>query len=132
MLAQGRFSEVLRFGIVGVTATLVHFTVLTLAVERLGAIPALANGSAFIVAVCVTYLGQSLWVFRGHAGRSSAQLMRFAVSLLIGFVANVSVMAMTTQLLGLSYQIGFLLSCVAVPVLSFFINKFWVFRSIPE
>lgn len=130
MVSRSRISEILRFGVVGVAATVVHFTVLTLAVGRLHLLPAFANGVAFLCAVGVTYLGQSLWVFRGHAGRSTAQMLRFAASLALGFVANIAVMALATQGLGLDYRVGFLLGCVLVPVLSFFVNKLWVFRSV--
>lgn len=129
MVPLSRISEILRFGIVGVMATVMHFAVLTLAVGHLHLPPTLSNGGAFLCAVGVTYLGQSLWVFRGHDGRSTAQILRFAASLALGFVANIAVMAIVTRGFGLDYRVGFLVGCVTVPVLSFFVNKLWVFRS---
>lgn len=131
MAFRGRIFEIIRFGVVGVAATVVHFGMLSLGVELLGIIPAVANGLAFLCAVGVTYFGQSLWVFRDHGGRSSTQLLRFAASLALGFLANMAVMAVATQGLGLSYRIGFLIGCFLVPMLSYVVNRFWVFRSHP-
>lgn len=121
-------SEILRFGIVGVAATLTHFLVLTLGVERLGLDPAIANGMAFCVALLVTFFGQSLWVFRGHAGINAATLAKFGVSLLAGLAGNMAIMAICTRVLGLPYQVGFLAGLVIIPAASYVLNKFWVFR----
>lgn len=121
-------TELSRFAVVGITATAVHFAVLVLAVEQLSVAPAPANGIAFLVALSVTYLGQSLWVFHDRSRHGTAQMLRFAVSLAIGLAANMATMAVSVQVLGLGYQTGFVLGVVLVPALSFVINRFWVFR----
>lgn len=124
-----RLREIARFGIVGVLATLTHFVILYALVERAGLVPSLANGAAFLCAVCVTWLGQSRWVFAGHGSTSVAKLLRFAVSLTVGLLANVAIMALATEVLDLGYRAGFVIACLVVPALSFVINKLWVFRS---
>lgn len=121
-------AEILRFGVVGVAATLTHFLVLTLGVEELGLEPTLANGMAFCVALLVTFFGQSLWVFRGHVGINAAILAKFGVSLLAGLAGNMAIMALCTRGLGLPYQVGFIAGLVIVPLASYVLNKFWVFR----
>lgn len=135
--SKGRFlslpvmGEVVRFGVTGLFATLVHFLVLTTAVELLALSPVLANGLAFCVAVTVTYLGQSRWVFREAQKVSGAaaagRLSRFGVSVVAGLLGNMGIMALATRGLGLNYRIGFLAGLVIVPVAIFVINKFWVF-----
>ncbi|MFV0244799.1 MAG: GtrA family protein [Qingshengfaniella sp.] len=127
--------QVIRFGITGITATLVHFLVLTGAVEILGLSPVLANGLAFSVAVSVTYLGQSRWVFHAKAVRGTAaagRLSRFAVSVLAGLAGNMGIMALATRGLGLDYRIGFAAGLILVPVATFVLNKFWVFGARPH
>ncbi len=119
--------EVLRFGIVGITATLTHFVVLTLGVEAIGMDPVPANGLAFACAVCVTYLGQSFWVFQVKR-HSLKQLQKFLVSAVGGFIANLLLMALITQALGLHYYVGFLAVTILVPLGTFLLNKFWVFK----
>lgn len=122
--------EVLRFGTVGLAATGVHWIVLSLVVEAFGISPSPANGLAFLCAVSVTYLGQSLWVFSARSRHNAMQVLRFTFSLALGFVANVGIMALTIHVLGLPYQTGFLLGLVVVPALSFLVNRFWVFNHV--
>ncbi len=126
----GSVKEIGRFGVVGVGATLVHFAVLTLAVEQTRIPPSLANGLAFLCALSVTYLGQSLWVFRHRSRHGADQLARFGVSLGIGMLANVAIMAVSVHALGLGYRVGFVLGLILVPALSFVINRYWVFRHV--
>lgn len=125
---QARQREIARFAVVGVLATLTHFVILYALVEHVGLSPSLANGTAFLCAVCVTWMGQSRWVFAGHGHTSMAKLLRFAVSLTVGLLANVAIMLFVTEGMTLDYRIGFAIVSLVVPVLSFAINKLWVFR----
>lgn len=121
-------TEILRFGAVGLAATATHYLILRLAVEQLEIPPSPANGMAFLCALCVTYLGQSLWVFQERSRHGTGQMLRFTVSLGLGFLANMGVMAVSVHGLGLEYQGGFLLGLFLVPALSFVLNRFWVFN----
>lgn len=127
---RNSIAEVVRFCTVGLTATAVHFLILTLTVEQLAIPPSPANGLAFICALLVTYLGQSLWVFSERSRHSAAQILRFSVSLGVGMITNVGVMALSVHGLNLSYQTGFTIGLILVPVLSFPINRFWVFKNV--
>ncbi len=118
--------EVLRFGAVGVTATLVHFLVLNACVQGAGMPPVPATGIAFCAAVCVTYLGQSLWVFRQPL-YAPGRLQKFAVSALGGLLANMALMALLSDMLGMNYNIAFALCLAIVPGAQFLVNKLWVF-----
>jgi putative flippase GtrA len=125
-----RASEIARFVVVGVMATIVHFSALITAVEHLGLAPSPANGIAFLCAVGVTFFGQSFWVFRGHGGLALAKMIRFACSLAIGFTANLGIMAVCTRIFGFDYRIGFLACVAIVTVLNFVVNKLWVFKRV--
>lgn len=125
-LRRAPSGEILRFGIVGVGATLTHLGLLRVGVEWFGASPVLANGLAFCVAVLVTYFGQSRWVFRSH-GHDIARLRKFLLSVCGGLFLNVGIMALTVQVLGLNYLVGFVSGLVIIPAVTFVINKFWVF-----
>lgn len=116
-----------RFGVVGLVATLVHYAALTVLVELLAIPPALANGLSFCAAVAVSYFGQASWVF--NVDRKAPQApARFGLIAVLGLLANVGIMAVSHDMLGLDYRIGFIVSVVIVPMLTFLANKFWVFR----
>ena len=118
--------QVLRFGVVGIITTLLHLGVLTTGVEWAGVPPVWMNGAAFCLAMWVTYIGQSTWVFHNRT-RSTTQFMRFATSALIGLFANLAIMAIAVKLLHQHYIVGFSLALVLVPTTTFILNKFWVF-----
>lgn len=121
--------EVFRFGVVGVTATLVHFLVLNGAVGAIGTV--LANGFAFCCAVGVTYFGQSIWVFKQQP-LNLYRLRRFMVSAIGGLGANMGLMAILAEGVGWHHNLVFALSLVVVPSFLFFLNKFWVFKGTPQ
>lgn len=118
--------EILRFGVVGILATLTHFGVLTLSVETVHLPAAISNGLAFCVAVIVTYLGQSYWVF-SNPDHNLVRIRKFLMTALGGLLANIALMWGIVNGLGLDYRIGFATALILVPAATFVINKYWVF-----
>lgn len=121
--------QIIRFGGIGVLATLTHFLVLTLSVEALRLVPTFANGIAFCVAVFVTYFGQSYLVF-DNKEHSLVKSTKFLSSAFLGLGLNMTIMFVTTNFLEWSYILGFFLSTIIVPAVTFVVNKFWVFKSV--
>ncbi len=121
-------AQILRFGIIGLTATAVHYLVLRTAITGFGLPPAPANGVAFLIALGASWLGQSRWVFR-RPGTDGARMLRFAVSALGGLLGNMAIMAIVTGAIGLPWQAGFLAALIIVPAASFAVNRLWVFRA---
>lgn len=116
-------SEVLRFGVVGLAATLVHAMVLGAGLWA-GLPAAFANVVAFGVAVWVSYCGQSWWVFR----RPPRDMYRFAIVALVGLVLHAVGMPVL-QLLGLGVWWAWLVLTVLVPGVGFFASRFWAFEA---
>ncbi len=126
-LLRSSAPEMVRFGIVGMAATLTHYLALILLVESGGLRATPATGIAFLLALCVTYLGQSYFVFRA-ADHGTSRLARFCMVALGGLAANSAMMFVVTESLGLSYHIGFVITLMIVPTASFILSKIWVFR----
>ena len=137
----GTLAQAARFGAVGLAATAVHYAALVGCVEGAGIPAAPANGLAFLVALSVTFLGQSAWVFPG-AGRAArraqtlaarlaqtdlSRLARFAAAAAAGFAANAAVLALAVDAAGLPYRAGFAIGLLVVPPLSFLLARSWVF-----
>ncbi|QIR87021.1 GtrA family protein [Paracoccus sp. AK26] len=67
--------------------------------------------------------------WRSYRGSQHAlQFVRFIVSLAVGLLSNMAIMAISVHAFKLDYQTGFLLALILVPMLSFMINRSWVFR----
>jgi len=118
--------QLIRFGIVGVSAMAVHFAVVSLLVPR-GMAPLLANFPAFLVAFQVSYLGHRHWTFREQGHGSSSYLKLLVVSL-SSFAANEGLYAVLLHM-GLGYRAGLAVVLVLVSAITFLASRFWVFRS---
>lgn len=124
-----KVARLVRFGIVGVTATLVHFGVVVLLVEtRLLSEPLFANLIAFSCAVWVSYHGHNQWTFQ-HRRRSSRQFLRFLIVTLAALGLNQAILYLATRPLGWDYRIGMLLVILLVPLFTYLLARSWVFRT---
>ncbi len=120
-----------RFGIVGGASTLVY-VLLGLFFVSMPAIPVLVgNALAYVLSFVVSYLGQCLWTFRtGDASRDlshRAMLPRFAAIQALGLGLNSAIIWVLMRF-GLSYEIAMPAAVLLVPVMVYFLCKYWVFR----
>ncbi|WP_200332537.1 GtrA family protein [Thiocystis violacea] len=117
-----------RFGLVGIVATLVHLGVVVSLVES-GVLPEplVANLFAFSCAVFVSYYGHNYWTFRQRRG-SVPQFLRFLVITVMALGLNQLILYVVTRPLGLDYRIGLLLVLCLVPLFTYALSHFWVFR----
>ena len=129
-LLQGLVSEAsitLRFGVVGIAATLTHASVVTAIIEASTLEPRIANAIAFAVAFIVSFNGHFHWTFSKEAPAKRA-LWRFFVIALAGFGANTIVLSMLLAQNVLPESIAALVSILAVPVTTFLAARLWGFR----
>src|SRR6266545_1566470 len=57
------FLQFCRFGIVGLTATLIHYSIVVELVQKISMQPLIANIFAFLIAFQMSYWGHRLWTF---------------------------------------------------------------------
>jgi len=115
-----------RFGVVGILATGVHAGVVVALVELAGLDPVTANFPAFATAVLVSYAGNRLWTF-GAAGRHRVLLPRFAAVAVAGFLLNHLLLSLMVDRFGIDYRQALPVVVLVVPLLSFLLNRIWVF-----
>ena len=126
MIEREHVRQIFTFGVVGVSATLVHYTVALALTEALSVLLYLANIAGFMVAVLVSLFGHSLLTFRKPINK--------AVSLKFFFVAigalavSEILLVILTQHVQLHHRVALALVVVAVPAVTFILNKFWVYR----
>lgn len=122
--------ELIRYGVNGVVATAVHYAVLVFNLQIL-ALPSagLANLIAAVFGVSTSFLGSRYFVFPETGEGVIAQAIKF--SSLYGAIALLHGMALLiwTDWIGLDYRIGFLLATGLQVSLSYFGNKFLVFKA---
>jgi putative flippase GtrA len=119
--------RLLRFGVAGVLATLVHFLTLILLVEigRVSPVWATAFGSA--VGALVGYVLNRRYTFNSRKPHRDAGPKFLTIALGTGLL-NAMLVYVGTELLGVNYL---LVQCVATLIVflaNFLLNSVWTFR----
>lgn len=122
-------TQLFRFGVVGLGATVVHFVVAVGAVLLFDIAPQVANVSGFGVAFCVSFLGQWRWTF---AQRATVPVTRALPPYLLlsigGFAANALAYEWLLSHTAWRYDIALAVVLAAVAGVTFAVSRWWVFK----
>ena len=92
--------------------------------------PFLANAGSTLVGLMVGYAVHSRWSFKGGRNDGEAlQLGRFLISAGIAFAINSFWIWLIVKQLGFPPLAATPLMMAATPILSFLLNRYWVFRA---
>ncbi len=120
-------TQVVRFGAVGVTATVTHVLIVVALVESGLARPFWANVVAFSTALVVSYFGNHAWTFELRGGHRR-HLPRFLVVALVGLALNQGIVYGAVDLLAWDYRIALAIVVTSVPAMTFLLNRYWAFH----
>jgi putative flippase GtrA len=121
--------QAVSFGLIGVTATLVHVLV-ALAARHLAHLPPLtASFTGYLAAVSVSYFGNTFLTF-GAAPWRRDQIVRFGIMSLAGLAVGQGIIWLLVTRLGLPFWVGLAGMVAVVPASSFAAARLWVFRPI--
>jgi putative flippase GtrA len=115
-----------RFGVVGVTCTVLHAGVATAALAWLGVGPVAANGIGFLFACGASLFAQTVYTF-GHSLSVAASTRFLVVACAAALFSSLAVVAME-RWTALPDRILVVLAAVAAAVLSFACHSLWTFR----
>ena len=120
--------QILKFSLVGVTATLSTYGVLIVLVEarQWGVMP--ASVTAYLAGAGVNYLLNYRFTF-GSTQPHRVAIPRFATVLAVGLVLNAAIMYYAVNWLGVHYLLAQLMAVVVVLTWSFTLNRLWAFAS---
>jgi len=124
-LIPPRYHEFIRFGLVGVTNTLVHAGIVVALMELLAPPAFVANGIAFGFANVMSYLLNSRFTFRTPATFSGYR--RFLTVSLVSLALTLLITS-GVEYAGLHYAVGLVLVIFIVPVLNYLVLKLWAFK----
>jgi putative flippase GtrA len=118
--------RVIRFGIVGVGATITYVAA-SLALTHLFTLsPVAASIVAQVISMPVSYFGHLLYSFRVEADHRT-YVARFLFTTAAAFAVNFALTWTATVLFGWPQAGAVLLVSIAIPIASFLANRFWVF-----
>ncbi len=117
-----------RYGLVGVAASLVHASISLALHKLLGMVPFWSHATGFFGGLVTAYLGHYHYSFKDH-GAHTKRFPRFFITALTGFTLHQSGVYLLVNQLQLDYSTQALpLLMVSVPIVTFLMSKFWVFR----
>lgn len=120
-------SVVIRYGLVGVLGTILHFAGVILFVEAVGLDPVLGSGLGFLLVLAVSYFLNRTWTFRSKS-KAARQFFIYTLVSLSGLGLNSAVMFIGVHILKWHYLYGQGLVVAVVPVANYILNRFWTFR----
>ena len=118
--------EFVRFATVGVASNAVLF-LLYLLMTRLGVGHKLAATLAYALGVLQTFVFNRSWSF-GHGGAAGPALVRYIVAYGLGYLLNMAALLLLVDRGGLPHEWVQGAVIIALAVLLFLLQKFWVFR----
>ena len=120
--------QLLRFGMVGLFATIVHMMIGFLLIQSNWQ-PEMANLLAFTIAFVVSFIGHLGFSFADQEVSASSALSKFALVALIGFAINEGLLIMLLSDGDLSDTVSLWISTGSAAVLTFALSRLWAFRS---
>jgi putative flippase GtrA len=123
-------AQFVKFGIVGISNTLLTFAVYTLLLKGFGVWYVAASGVGFIVGAVNGFLLNRRWTFREHVGDALTPV-RWGVVQGCGLLANLGLVYTFVSGAGADELVGQAFATVIVTVATFFVNRAWTFRARP-
>ena len=116
--------QFVKFGIVGVSNTLIAFAVYTLLLKVFGVWYVAASGIGFAIGAVNGFLWNRAWTFKGHVGdaRSPCRCRWFVVQG-CGLLLDLGLVYALVDGAGLDKLVGQALTTLVVTVLTFFVNR---------
>ena len=119
--------QILRFGIVGVIATLVDYIVLIICKELLGIQVLVSTAIAFTISVIFNYILSIKWVFDVDKSKSNKKnFITFIIFSIIGLGITELIMYLGTDILNINYLIVKVFAIAIVMVFNFITRKIFL------
>jgi putative flippase GtrA len=122
--------QFVKFGIVGVSNTLLAFAIYTVLLKGFGVWYLAASAIGFVVGAINGFLLNRRWTFSGHVGDSLTPV-RWGVVQGCGLALNEALLYGFVDGAGLEKLLGQACATAIVTVVTFFVNRSWTFRMHP-
>ena len=118
--------QLIKFGIVGVVATVIDFVVLMFLKEIIYLDVLVASAVAFLVSVIANYILSMLFVFKGSENGKIKEFIIFVFLSIGGLIINQFIMWIGTEMLMVYYLWVKIFACIFVPIYNFVTRKIFL------
>lgn len=122
--------QFVKFGIVGVSNTLLFFAIYTVLLKGFDVWYLAASAIGYIAGAINGFLLNRRWTFAGHVGDALTPV-RWTIVQGCGLGVNLGLLYLCVHGAGLDEIVGQVIATAVVTVLTFFVNRTWTFRAHP-
>ena len=126
MSADATLGQFMRYATVGLASNLVLYLAY-LALTAAGIESKLAMTLLYVLGVVQTFAFNKRWSFR-HGGMRGLAFARYCVSYALGYLLNLGALLLFVDRLGYLHQVVQGVMILALAILLFLLQKYWVFR----
>ena len=123
--------QLIKFGIVGVIATLIDLAVLMLLKEFMQVDVLVASAVAFSVSVIANYILSMLFVFKSRGNSKDKEFLVFVILSIGGLLLNQFIMWIGTEIMSAYYLCAKVFALVFVPIYNFITRKIFLEKKTP-
>ena len=121
-------SQLMKFSLVGVINTLIHYALFYLFYSLFGVYHLVASTLGFIAAVINSFLLNKYWTFRSNSPQLAKQFLRFFSVSLAALLINLATMALLVEWYMVDPLVAQLAAIGFTLLVNFAGNKWWSFR----
>jgi putative flippase GtrA len=123
--------QFVKFGIVGISNTLLTFVVYTVLLKGFGVWYLAASAIGFVAGAINGFLLNRRWTFSDHVGDALTPV-RWAIVQSTGLAINIGLLFVLVHEAGLDELVAQALTIGVVTLITFFANRAWTFRVHPH
>ena len=117
-----------RYALVGLASNALLYAIYVV-LTRIGIEPKLAMTLLYVAGVAQTFAFNKRWSFR-HSGTRVPAFARYCAAYLLGYALNFLALLILVDRLGYPHQLVQGVMVLALAVMLFVLQKFWVFRDV--
>ncbi len=130
LLNNKTFQLMVRYGIVGVAASAIHFAISYISNNEFLLNPYLSHLLGFVFGLITAYTGHYYYSFKDNEKHSS-RFPKFFVTALTALILHQGGVYVLVSIFNLNYSTQVLpLLILSVPMITFLMSKFWVFSDV--
>jgi len=124
--------QFIKFSLVGVLNTAIHYGVFYVLYGFAGFHYLLASSLGFCVALTHSYILNKFWTFKRSGSRVRREFSKFFLVNILSLAANLAGLAILVELLSMHPPIAQLIAYGISWAMNFLGNRFWTFRTLPD
>ena len=120
--------QAIKYGIVGVSNTLITMLVIWLMMKLLSCPEGISNLTGYIAGLLNSFIWNKQWTFKESAAGWFRSAWRFLVAFVICYVLQYGLILLLNAKLTIDHYYNHLIAMLFYTVLNFLINKFFTFK----